>query len=265
MIGAAGAMFISQILPDHVFPISRFVIVGMALVAGLIFIDLYTLETRENESEQFPGDKDRIDTALIDEKRMRFVCRDENSKGCMQNHFVNLSIVKGGLLRLFSLKAVLLIVHAAGILYFNRGKLGDIPSIHFARWTILEAGEFGQKSLLLFMTNYDSSWDSYLGDFVDGASLGVTGIWSNTGGFPRTRGLALEGGSRFEKQFKAYARRGQVRSSAWFSAYPNLSVQEKLSNAALRHGFEQRNQRNVELRTASIGDIAKQDDLLRRL
>jgi hypothetical protein len=119
--------------------------------------------------------------------------------------------------------------------------------------------------LLLFMTNYDSSWDSYLGDFVDGASPGATGIWSNTGGFPRTWFLALGGGSRLEKQFKAYARKGQLRSSAWFSAYPNLSVQEKLSNAALRRGFEQRNRGNVPFRTPSIGDIAKQDDLLRRL
>jgi hypothetical protein len=163
--------------------------------------------------------------------------------------------VKPGALRLWTLRLVLWFVHLAGIMYFNRGKLGGIPSIHFARWVILDKEKFGLP-LLLFLTNYDGSWDSYLGDFVDDASEGVSGIWSNTGGFPRTWGVVFGGGSRFEKQFKAYARQGQQRTLAWFSAYPNVSVGQKLSNAAVRRALETK---------SGNAKSSEQDDLLRRL
>ncbi len=62
---------------------------------------------------------------------------------------------------------------------------------------------------LLFLTNYDGSWENYLDDFIDKAALGLTGIWSNTLNFPRTRFLVL-GGARDEKRFKAIARKTQA-------------------------------------------------------
>jgi hypothetical protein len=259
---AAGAAAASRIVPAEAFIVILFVLIGIAIIAGVVVLGLYRIELLER--------KDQIDTGWIDIDHMRFVCQDENSPCCMQNHFINISVVKPGALRLWALKLVLWVVHFAGIVYFNRGSLGGIPSIHFARWVILDRKEFGQP-LLLFLTNYDGSWDSYLGDFVDEASQGVSGIWSNTGGFPRTWGLVLGGGSRFEKQFKAYARRGQRRSLAWFTAYPNVSVVQKLSNAKVRCELDKMTP--VADRPTAGGSapplrplsISAQADLLRRL
>jgi hypothetical protein len=261
LASAAGAAAISQILPYEAFMASRFALLGLAVVAGTIASELYRLELLERDDEK------NIQPGWMDVVHMRDVCQDENSPDCMQNHFVNLSVVKGGSLRFWTLALMLRFIHFAGIVYFNKGKLGGIPSIHFARWVILKRGEFGDDPLLLFMTNYDSSWDSYLGDFVDEASEGVSGIWSNTVGFPRTWLLVCFGGSRFEKQFKAYARKGQQRSLAWFAAYPNVSVPEKLSNSDIRRALDKMNEkirRGIGKKPVEL-NIAEQDDLLRRL
>jgi hypothetical protein len=259
---AAGAAAASRIVPAETFIVILFVLIGIAIIAGAVVLGLYRIELLER--------KDQIDPGWIDIDHMRFVCQDENSPCCMQNHFINVSVVKPGALRLWALKLVLWVVHFAGIVYFNRGSLGGIPSIHFARWVILDRKEFGLP-LLLFLTNYDGGWDSYLGDFVDEASQGVSGTWSNTGGFPRTWGLILGGGSRFEKQFKAYARCGQRRSLAWFTAYPNVSVVQKLSNAKVRRELDK--MAPAANRPAAGGSapplrplgISAQADLLRRL
>jgi hypothetical protein len=261
LASAAGAVAISRILPEEAFMASRLALAGIAVVVGAIALALYQLELLERV--------DCIDPGFVDVEFMRTVCQDENSPGCMQNHFVNLSLVKEGVLRLWALRLVLWFIHIAGVVYFNQGRLGGIPSIHFARWMIFKDEGF-KNPLLLFMTNYDASWDSYLGDFVDEASEGVSGIWSNTGGFPRTWFLMVGGGSRFEKQFKAYARKGQQRSLAWFTAYPNVSVGQKLGNAAVRRAFDERPSGMATLRRAfrekpAVASIAEQDNLLRRL
>ena len=48
---------------------------------------------------------------------------------------------------------------------------------------------------LLFLSNFDGSWENYLDDFIDKASIGLTGVWSNTLKFPRTYFLVLGGAS----------------------------------------------------------------------
>jgi hypothetical protein len=265
----AGAAAISQILPQSVFEVSRLVLAGLGILLGLVVLRFHDVEQAEQKEE-----KD-IAPGWVDIPHMHDVCQDENAPTCMQNHFFNVSPVKPGIernvafsVRYLTLRTALWIVHYAGILFYNRGMLGGIPSIHFARWLILPHGKiFGNNDLLLFITNYDSSWDSYLGDFVDESSTGVSAIWSNTGnkldpgkrnsgGFPRTWDVFFDGGSRFEKQFKAYARQGQFRTCGWFSAYPNVSVGEKISNAALRRALEKAKPDN---------NFALQDEILRPL
>jgi hypothetical protein len=86
---------------------------------------------------------------------------------------------------------------------------------------------------LLFFSNYDGSWESYLGDFIDKASLGLSAVWSNTEGFPRTRWLIKEG-SRDEERFKRWTRDHQLPTPIWYSAYPDRSVQNVLDDARFR-------------------------------
>ena len=107
------------------------------------------------------------------------------------------------------------------------GRLGGIESIHFARWVLLEDGR------LVFFSNYDGSFEAYLGDFIERASRALTMIWSNTRDFPTSFAWVI-GGASHEARFKRWTRAHQVPTPLWYSAYPELSVGEVLENARLR-------------------------------
>jgi Dyp-type peroxidase family len=113
----------------------------------------------------------------------------------------------------------------------NQGNLAGIPSIHFARWVIVDGGR-----RLVFFSNFDGSWDNYLGDFIDKSHSGLTAVWSNCVGFPRTTGLT-GGGATNEQQFKAYSRQSQIPTQVWYSAYRWLSVSNINNNTKIRLGL----------------------------
>jgi len=71
---------------------------------------------------------------------------------------------------------------------------------------------------------------------VDRSSNGLTAIWSHTQEFPRSRWLVLDGAAD-EENFKRAARRRQVPSHIWYSAYPGLTLENIKNNAAIRAGL----------------------------
>jgi len=154
----------------------------------------------------------------------------------VQNHLTHLVAIRPGLRRALALRLVLYVVDQLSRVYFDRGALGGIPTIHFARWVILRGGR-GRPARLLFMSNYDLSWDSYLGDFIDRAHSGLTGVWSHTRGFPPTRWI-IRDGARHEDAFKAWTRQHQVPEQVWYSSCPGHTVASVLADAALRDGLE---------------------------
>jgi len=89
---------------------------------------------------------------------------------------------------------------------------------------------------LLFLSNFDGSWENYLDDFIDKAHGGLTAVWSNTGGFPRSY-LLIGGGAKDGPRFKAYARDSMSVTNAWYSAYPTLTVQGIDRNSSIREGL----------------------------
>ena len=113
----------------------------------------------------------------------------------------------------------------------GRGRIRSRPSYPIRNWALIDNGR-----RLLFLTNYDGSWENYLDDFIDKASIGLTAIWSNTVNFPRTRFLVF-GGARDEKRFKAIARKTQAYTNVWYSAYPNLTVRSIDNNSAIRENL----------------------------
>ena len=139
----------------------------------------------------------------------------------------SITIVKPGLFRQFTLRTVLWLVNLVARISTN-GKLLGIPSIHFAHWALIDNGK-----RLLFVSNFDGSWENYLDDFIDKASAGLTAIWSNTVGFPRARFLAFDG-ARDGARFKAYARDSQRYTNVWYSAYPELTVETIDNNSSIR-------------------------------
>ena len=145
----------------------------------------------------------------------------------VQNHYAGIFRVKPGWFRRVTLRSVLWVANLIARTS-TRGKLMGIPSIHFAHWSLIDEGR-----RLLFLSNYGGSWGNYLDDFIDKASTGLTGIWSNTTGFPPTRFLVLDG-SRNGPRFKSFARDKQTATRVWYSAYPDLTVQNIDNNSAIR-------------------------------
>ncbi len=153
---------------------------------------------------------------------------DENE--FLQNQLTHLVPLKPGPLRWLLIRAVFLALDFLAANRYNKGKLGGIPSIHFARWVLVE------NRGVLFFSNFDSSWPSYLGDFIDQASSGLTAVWSNTVGYPRTTWL-LEAGSRDAARFLAWTRAHQHPTNVWYAAYPGLSIVNVNANTEIRRGL----------------------------
>jgi hypothetical protein len=149
----------------------------------------------------------------------------------VQNQMSLVSVVKPGSLRLLVLRLVLAYARFRVEYLEKQGLLGGVPSIHFAHWNIVDGGR-----RLVFFSNYDGTWESYLGDFIDHVAHALTGIWSNTIGFPMARWLVLDGAQN-EQQFKAWTRSQQVPTDVWYAAYPNLSLLNVNNNTAIRAGF----------------------------
>jgi Dyp-type peroxidase family len=114
---------------------------------------------------------------------------------------------------------------------FRPGYLADINTIHFARWIALP-----KTKQLVFLSNYDGSWESYLEDFITKAHAGLTGVWSNTLGFPKTRMLFRDGATDGDR-FKRWARAQQVPTLFWYAAYPGLTTSRIRINSLVRSGL----------------------------
>jgi hypothetical protein len=146
-----------------------------------------------------------------------------------QNQFTQVLIMKPGKMRLITLKALMLFAKALISFLFVNGKLMGIPTIHFARWVMID-----DQKRMLFFSNFDGSWQQYLGDFIDKSGWGLTGIWSNTMKFPRTKFL-FTGGAYDEEHFLAWSRYFQVPTAVWYCAYPHLSIKNIINNSYIRN------------------------------
>jgi hypothetical protein len=150
-----------------------------------------------------------------------------------QNQMTHYVSLKPGVLRTVLLRAALFLVNTLARYSFNRGTLSDISTIHFARWQIINNGKE-----LLFFSNFDSTWENYLSDFVDRACIGLTLIWSNAIEFPRTAYWAGAGAAD-EERFKNWTRKYQIKTDVWYSAYKDLTVKNIIHNHQIRLGLQQ--------------------------
>jgi hypothetical protein len=155
---------------------------------------------------------------------------DRNARNqVMQNPLTHVVDIKPGVFRLATLWLVLKAIDVIARVYSVRGDLGGITDIHFARWVILRdrrdrRPESPRRHRLLFFSNYDGSWESYLGEFIDRAAYGLTAVWSNTVGFPATEHLALAG-ARDEGAFKQWTRKHQIPTQVWWTGAAHSTVQ----------------------------------------
>ena len=151
----------------------------------------------------------------------------EDRTHIVQNHMCSITTVKPSVFRRVTLRGVLWLVNLVARTS-DKGELSGIPSIHFAHWSLIDKGR-----RMLFVSNFDGSWENYLDDFIDKASPGLTAIWSNTVGFPMTNWLVKDG-ARDGSRFKANARDKQTKTNVWYSAYKPLTVQTIDNNSRIR-------------------------------
>ena len=169
--------------------------------------------------------------------------REEGGVNRYQNHLASLTYVKPGIARAGFLRLTLLAIGLLSRFWFNQGRLGGIPTILAARWVLIKDARGGRR--LLFFSNYQGAWDSYLNEFIDmGAVIGLNAVWSNTfvkvdnteHDFPETKFYFWKG-AEAEKLFKAYVRHSQIETIVWYSAYPRLSIINLNSNTNLRQAL----------------------------
>jgi deferrochelatase/peroxidase EfeB len=185
---------------------------------GIAYLSLRRQEEADEPTDQEPNAED-VEKIMCGENIVK------------QNYLAGASTVKPGRVRRMILRLVFWAVGAASTYAAQPGFLSNIGTIHFARWFTLP-----RTDTLLFLSNYDGSWESYLEDFIARAHAGLSAIWSNTRDFPKTSNL-VEGGAENGERFKRWARRQQSPTRFWFSAYPNLDTTSIRNNAAIRHGF----------------------------
>jgi hypothetical protein len=171
---------------------------------------------------------DSVQADAADSDNLQKLMDTENRTASVQNHMSSITIVKPGWLRRTTLRVVLWAVNLQARALATHGTLSGIPSIHFAHWSMIDNGR-----RLLFLSNFDGSWENYLDDFIDKASAGLSAVWSNTRNFPRTYLLVFKGATDGPR-FKAVARDSQIVSNVWYSAYWDVTVQGVDNNSSIR-------------------------------
>ncbi|MFS4438325.1 cytochrome P450 [Paracoccaceae bacterium GXU_MW_L88] len=223
-------------------------LVGTALIlATIIAAVLFFLRRRERSDPE--------DASFASMSKMQAVTALEDFGA--QNHLAAVSILKPSRLRRVLLRAVFFVIGVVATFRSPPGTLSGIPTIHFARWVVLP-----KTDQLLFFSNYGGSWESYLEDFITKASAGLTGVWSNTIGFPRARNL-FQDGATSGTRFKRWARRQQIPTRMWYSAYPDLTTSDIRKNAAIRDGFAKAdNAQDASYWLCQFGSLAKPEESL---
>ncbi|HWT12826.1 MAG TPA: hypothetical protein VN231_08750 [Allosphingosinicella sp.] len=172
------------------------------------------------------------DAPPINERMMREMVRRED--WITQSHMGSVVLVKPGVLRTVVFRAghwglgMILRVTATS------GYLGSMRTIHFAHWAFVNNGH-----RLMFFSNFDHSWESYLDDFIEKAHAGLTLAWSSCTGFPPTRFLVQDGASHGRK-FKDWARHSMAVSRFWFSAYRDLTTDQIERNYRIAGGLRKK-------------------------
>ncbi|SDN70962.1 hypothetical protein [Afipia sp. GAS231] len=194
--------------------------IGTATLVGLI-VGAFAARLHWADVNDRPEDLDP------DLAKVREIAKRENDPNCEQNHFLSVSPLKPGWFRKLTLGVALWAIELVVARAFRPGYIVNMGTIHFARWFRPPGSE-----RLVFLSNYDGSWESYLEDFITKAYLGQNAAWSNAVGFPRTKWLT-EDGAQDGDRFKRWVRRQQLPSQFWFHHFSHLTADQIRNNAVI--------------------------------
>lgn len=125
-----------------------------------------------------------------------------------------------------------------------KGLLG-LKLIHFARWVIIRRDQWPdlgqgreelQNDYMLFLSNFNGTWDQYIDAFADGIPQGLDLFWYASTKYPHSIPIS---------SFKDYITTNQIQTGYYYNATPGsgqrdikaaLRVRRSLLALALRHG-----------------------------
>lgn len=194
-------------------------LLSLLLIVPALVLWLRFLEKRDSSQYAPP-----LDAAKIADMA-------KNEDWVSQNHMGSIVHIRPGVLRTIIIKAGHLGLGRLLRVKATAGYLGSMRTVHYAHWAFLNNG-----SRLLFFSNFDQSWGSYLDDFIEKAHSGLTLAWGCGVGFPPTRFLIYDGASH-GRLFKTWALASRTTSRFWYSAYPNLSVDQIERNHRVANGL----------------------------
>ena len=194
--------------------------IGTAVLVGLI-VGAFALLLYRADTTDKPEDLDP------DLAKVREIAKRENPPNCEQNHFLSVSPLKPGWFRKFTLGIALWGIELVVSRAFRPGYIVNMGTIHFARWFRPPGSE-----RLVFLSNYDGSWESYLEDFITKAYPGQNAAWSNAVGYPRTKWL-INDGAQDGDRFKRWVRRQQQPTQFWFNRLAHLTADQMRNNAVI--------------------------------
>ncbi len=185
-----------------------------------------------------------LDINQLDPERLQKLKDQEDI--IYQNQLTQVFEMKPGLRKIF-LRFILWFTNELANTVEVKGNLLGTPTIHFARWVIIDQGR-----RFIFVSNFDGSYDEYLGDFIDNGGWGLNAIYSNSKGYPRTKFIFWKG-SYLIGQFLAWGRFYQVPTQTWYSAYPDFGLPQIISRSKLRVGLFSR--KNLD--SSEIADVLR--------
>lgn len=112
------------------------------------------------------------------------------------------------------------------------GGLLGLSIIHFARWVLIRRSDwpdFGQprdrlkNDYMLFLSNFNGTWDQYIDAFSDGLPNGLDMFWYSSTKYPHSIPIT---------PFKNYIRANQIDTDYYYNATPGAAQRD--IKAALR-------------------------------
>jgi hypothetical protein len=188
------------------------------IIIGVIYLFLF---------HELWNKKQTLTLSQLDDKKVNKLKEVEDL--FPQNQFTQVAVLKPNFIRRLNFQIWMLRTRVLATNVFVHGKLLNIPTIHFARWVLIDKNRH-----VLFFSNFDGNWQQYLGDFIDQSGWGLTGIFSNTVNFPKTR-FMVTGGAYDEEHFLAWSRSTQVPTQVWYCPYPHLSIKNINNNTKIRN------------------------------
>ncbi len=140
----------------------------------------------------------------------------------------------------------LLFMAARGLPSTLMGLLG-LSLIHFARWVIIKPGDWpdlgqGKQNLdndyMLFLSNFNGTWDQYIDAFSDGIPNGLNLFWYTATKYPESIPVT---------PFKDYITYNQLGTDYYYNATPgsaqrdiktSLQIYDALAALAAAHGSQ---------------------------